>query len=122
MHREKQFVVNLNPGENENVGYLNWGLLYNPFPGCAVGYGGSASSFWSREMDATRHLRDGVPLKHVRWLLKMFLSREASIKISRGMRRGQRWHVIVRATDNGGRILRKEINKEEQQRLRMARV
>ena len=117
IYREKKFIINLNPDENENVGYLNWGLLYNPFPKCAVGYGGSASSSWTREMDAIRHLRDGVPLKHIRWLLKMFLSREAAIKISRGMRRGQRWHIIVRKTDNGGRLHRKQISKEEQQGL-----
>lgn len=119
MHQEKQFVVNLNPDENENVGYLNWRLLYNPFPKTAVGFGGSASSPWTREMDAIRHLRDGVPLKHVRWLLELFLSKEAAIKISRGMRRGQRWHVIVRTIDNGGRILRIQISDEEQRKLRM---
>lgn len=117
MRREKQFIINLNPDENPNVGYLNMGLLFNPFPKCAVGYGGSASSSWSREMDATRHLRNGVPLKYVRWLLKMFLTAEATIKISRGMRRGQRWHIIVKATDNGGEILRKQITKEEQQKI-----
>lgn len=122
MRKEKQFIVNLNPDENENVGYLNMGLLYNPFPKCPVGYRGSTSSSWSREMDATRHLRDGVPLKHARWLLEMFLTTEAAIKILHRMRRGQRWHIIVRSTDNGGQILRKEINKKEQQRLQMARV
>lgn len=117
MYKEKQFVVNLNPNENEKVGFLNWGLLYNPFPKCAVGYGGSASSPWTREMDAISHLRNGIRPKHTRWLLKLFLTAEAARIILRGMKPGQRWHIIVRATDNGGEILRKLITKEEQQKL-----
>ncbi len=117
MYKEKQFVVNLNPNENQKVGFLNWGLLYNPFPKCAVGYGGSASSPWSREMDAVRHLEAGVSLKHTRWLLKLFLTAEASQIILRGIKPGQRWHIIVRGAADGGVILRKPITKEEQQKL-----
>lgn len=117
MYKEKKFVVNLNPNENEKVGFLNWGLLYNPFPKCAVGYGGSASSPLSREMDAVGHLQAGVSLKHARWLLKLFLTAEASRMILRGMKPRQRWHIIVRGAADGGVILRKPITKEEQQKL-----
>lgn len=121
-NEEKRFIVNLNPDENPNVGYLNWGLLYNPFPKCAVGYGGSVSSNWTRQMDATRHLRNGVPLKHVRWLLKLFLTAEASKIILQNMKPKQRWHIIVRATDNGGEILKKIISKEEQRKIQLSRA
>lgn len=120
--KEKAFIVNLNPEENENVGYLNFGLLYNPFPKCAVGFGGSVSSDWTREMDARGHLRDGVPLKHVRWLLKMFLTTETSEIILRDMKPKQRWHIIVKTTDNGGEILKRIISKDEQQKLKVSRA
>jgi len=120
--KEKAFIVNLNPEENKNVGYLNFGLLYNPFPKCAVGYGGLAPSDWTREMDARGHLRDGVTLKHARWLLKMFLTTEASEIILQDMKPKQRWHIIVKATDDRGEILKKLISKEKQQKLKVSRA
>ncbi|GAG03349.1 unnamed protein product [marine sediment metagenome] len=120
--KEKGFIVNLNPEENKNFGYLNFGVLYNPFPKCAVGYGGSGSSGWAREMDARGHLCDGVTLKHARWLLEMFLTTEASEIILQDMKPKQRWHIIVKATDDRGKILKKLISKEEQQRLKVSRT
>jgi len=120
--KEKAFIINLNPEENKNFGYLNFGLLYNPFPKCAVGYGGSTLSDWTREMDARGHLRDGVTLKHARWLLEIFLTTEATKLILKGMRPKQRWHIIVKDTDSGGEILKKLISKEEQQKLKVSRT
>jgi len=119
--KEKGFIVNLNPEENENFGYLNFGVLYNPFPKCAVGYSGSPPSDWTREMDSRGHLRDGVTLKHARWLLEMFLTTEATKLILKDMKPKQRWHIIVKATDDRGEILKKIISKEEQQKLKVSR-
>ncbi|GAH43594.1 unnamed protein product, partial [marine sediment metagenome] len=42
--------------------------------------------------------------------------------ILQDMRPKQRWHIIVKATDDKGEILKKLISKEEQQRLKVSRT
>ena len=116
--KRKRFLVNLNPQENPKVGYPNMGLLFNPFPRSAAGYGGSGSFGWDREMVIKRHLRDGVALEHAQWLLRELLTEEARDAVLDGMKPGDRREVIVIGRGEKGEIRRRDITKEQMDKLR----
>jgi hypothetical protein len=96
----KQYSINLNPEENPDIGYLNMGLLGNPFPRTAICMGPLADpdpkfSQMAYELSIERHLKAGCTPEQARRLLHGLLTEEAIDLALDGATLGDRLDVIV---------------------------